>query len=119
GEANAQRRVIEGQRALRSSEIENGRYPALDLRAGDGGRLSGDAQVHMSIDESGNQGEPARVDRLCAARRAGGPGGDLRSVDSKGRRLRSPLRELCAGDPEHAAEISRCMLVACPTKPMS
>jgi len=89
------------------------------LRAGDGGRLSRDAQVHMSIDESGNQGKPARVDRVRAARRAGGPGADLRSIDSKGRRLRSRIRESCADDPEHAAEISRCMLVGCPTRPMS
>ena len=101
--------MIERQRALRSSEIENGRYPALDLRAGDGGRLSRDAQVHMSIDESGNQGKPARVDRVRAARRAGGPGADLRSIDSKGRRLRSRIRESCADDPEHAAEMSRWM----------
>src|SRR5205823_2558659 len=69
GEANAQRRMIERQRALRSSEIENGRYPALHLRAGDGGRHSRDAQVHISIDESGNQGKPAHGDRVRSARR--------------------------------------------------
>ena len=75
--------------------------------------------MHMSIDESGDQDEPVSVDRLGAARCAGGPGGDLRSFDAKGRHTRSRLRELCAGDPEHATEISRCMLDACPTKPMS
>jgi len=63
--------------------------------------ITGDAEVHVSVDQRRNENQPARIDRARAGRGRLRLRGDRFAVDAQRPWPRGRVRELAAGDPEH------------------
>src|SRR2546427_9402801 len=98
--------MSEREHPFRGPEVEHRRDPSSRLLARDERGIAGDREVHVRVDQRGNQDQSACIDGARARRSRVRLRGDRRAVDGERPFPRRRVRELAAGDPEHPQSLA-------------